>query len=84
MFFVTVIRIGDILEKIQILGPYLWLMYQDADPAIFVRDLQDANKNFYFIYKILCLFLFEGTFNDYSFKIKSHKKSYNSRNQGFS
>jgi hypothetical protein len=33
----------------------------DADPSIFITDLQDANKKL--IYKkIFCLLLFEGTF----------------------
>jgi hypothetical protein len=31
----------------------------DPDPAIFVIDLQDANKNNF------CLFLFEGTFTSF-------------------
>jgi hypothetical protein len=40
-------------------------MDPDPDPAIFVIDLQDANKKLIFS-KFFCLFLFEGTF-------KSHK-----------
>ncbi len=43
-----VLRIHDILVRIRIYGPWLWLMApdpdQDPDPAIFVIDLQDANK----------------------------------------
>jgi hypothetical protein len=38
-----------------------------SDPAIFVLDLQEANKYFLF-----CSLLFEGTFNHFS-KIESHK-----------
>jgi hypothetical protein len=34
-------------------------MDPDADPAIFVSDLQDVNKNFF------CLLLFEGTFRSF-------------------
>jgi hypothetical protein len=40
-----------------------------ADPAIFVIDLQDANKNQLFLY----LLLFEGTFASF-FKDKSQKE----------
>jgi hypothetical protein len=40
----------------------------DADPAIFVSDLQEVNKKFVF-----CLLLFEGTFSVHHFsKIKNH------------
>jgi hypothetical protein len=53
-------RIHDILVWIR--------MDPDPDPAIFVSgDLQDLNKNFFFI------LLFEGTFTSF-LKIKSHKK----------
>jgi hypothetical protein len=45
----------------------------DPDPAIFVIDLQDANKKLFF-----CLILFEGTFTvltvHHFSKIKSHKE----------
>jgi hypothetical protein len=51
----------------------------DPDPAIFVIDLQDANKKL-FIFNFFCLLLFEGTFTLF-FK---DKKSQNSKNQGFS
>ncbi len=44
----------------------------DPDPAIFVIDLEDANKN-YFLYKFFCLLLFEGTFTSFS-RIKSQKE----------
>jgi hypothetical protein len=39
-----------------------------SDPAIFVIDLQDANKHF-------CLLLFEGTFTSF-FKDKKSKRSH--------
>jgi hypothetical protein len=42
----------------------------DPDPAIFVIDLQDANKKL--IKKVFWLLLFEGTFTSFS-KIKSQK-----------
>jgi len=32
----------------------------DPDPAIFVSDLQDVNKKYFF-----CLLLFEGTFTSF-------------------
>jgi hypothetical protein len=42
----------------------------DQDPAIFVIDLQEANKNHFFKF---CLLLFEGTFTSF-FKDKKYKK----------
>jgi hypothetical protein len=42
----------------------------DPDPAIFVIDLQDANKKFE---KFFCLLLLEGTLTPFS-KIKSQKE----------
>jgi hypothetical protein len=39
----------------------------DADPAMFVSDLQDVIKKFF------CLLLFKGTFTSF-FDIKSHKE----------
>jgi hypothetical protein len=45
----------------------------DPDPAIFVIDLQDANKKFFFFLEVFMLFLFEGTFTSF-FKIKSKKE----------
>jgi hypothetical protein len=41
----------------------------DADPAIFITDLQDANKKL----KFFCLLFFEGTFTSF-LKIKSPKE----------
>jgi hypothetical protein len=43
------------------------------DPAIFVIDLQDANKNNFFCTIFFSLLLFEGTFTSFS-KIKSQKE----------
>jgi hypothetical protein len=54
----------------------------DPDSCSFGNDLQDAKKilkNFEFFF----FFLFEGTFTSF-FKDTSHKKSHNSRNNGFS
>jgi hypothetical protein len=45
----------------------------DPDPALFVSELQDGNKNFLFS-KFLCLFLFEGTFTAF---FKNKNKSHN-------
>jgi hypothetical protein len=50
----------------------------DPDPAIFVIDLQDANKKMF-----SCLLLFKVYLYHFS-KKKCKKKSQNSRNQGFS
>jgi hypothetical protein len=46
----------------------------DPDPAIFVIDLQGANKKL-IEKKIFCLLLFEGTFTSF-FKDKKSKKSH--------
>jgi hypothetical protein len=44
----------------------------DPDPAIFVIDLQDANKKIC-LNKFFCLLLFEGTFTSF-FKDKKSKR----------
>ncbi len=63
--------------------PSLWLMDPDPDPAIFVVNLQDANKNKW-KKKFFCLLLFEDTFTSF-FKNKKLKRSKkNSWYQGFS
>ncbi len=46
---------------------------QDPDPAIFVIDLQDANKKL--IRKVFLLITFEGTFTSF-FKDKNSKRSH--------
>jgi hypothetical protein len=57
----------------------------DPDPAIFVIDLQEANKKEKFLKKVFLLVIYEGTFTVHNFsKIKSQKEVQNSRNQGFS
>jgi hypothetical protein len=56
-------------------------MDSDPGPAIFVIDLQDANKKFF------CLLLFEGTFTSFfkdKLSQKEEKKSQNIRNEGIS
>jgi hypothetical protein len=45
----------------------------DPDPAVFIIDLQYANKKTNFVKKVFCLLLFEGTFTSFS-KIKSQKE----------
>ncbi len=40
----------------------------DPDPALFIIDLQDANKKLMFFKKFFCILHFEGTFT--SFKDK--------------
>jgi hypothetical protein len=55
----------------------------DPDPAIFVIDIQDANKKLT-SKKNFCLLLFEGTFTTFFKDKKSKKKAQNSWNQGFS
>jgi hypothetical protein len=46
-------------------------MDPDPDPAIFVIDLQDANKSYK---KFFCLLLFEGTFTSFFKDQKSTKE----------
>jgi hypothetical protein len=50
-------------------------MDPDADPdaAIFVIDVQDANKKRIFLKKFFCFLLFEGTVTSFS-EIKSQKE----------
>jgi hypothetical protein len=61
--FKPMLRINDILVwiRIWIRGPCLWIMDPDPDSAIFVIDLQDANKKL-ILKKIFFLNLFKGTF----------------------
>jgi hypothetical protein len=47
----------------------------DLDPAIFVFDLQDANKKLIFFIKVFCLLLFEGTTFTSFVKDKKSKRS---------
>jgi hypothetical protein len=49
-------------------------MDPDPDPAIFVIDLQDANKKLIFLTKFFCLLLFEGTFTSFFKDKKSQKR----------
>jgi hypothetical protein len=44
----------------------------DPDPAIFITDLQEANKK---LKKFFCILLFEGTFPSF-FKDKKSKRSH--------
>jgi hypothetical protein len=54
----------------------------DQDPAIFVSDLQKADKKLFF-YKVFLLIRYFLKVNLHHFsKIKCPKKSQNSRNQG--
>jgi hypothetical protein len=48
-------------------------MDTDPDPAFFLIDLQDANKNYLFVQKFFCLLLFEVEFTSF-LKIKSQKE----------
>ena len=47
----------------------------DADPSIFIIDLQDANKKQIYKKKFSCILLFEGTFTSF-FKDKKSKRSH--------
>ncbi len=78
LLFLTVLRIHDILVWIRI---RIWIRGfmplnnesgSDPDLAIFVIDLQDANKKLFF--KNVCLLLFKVHLHYFS-KIKSLKKS---------
>ncbi len=75
--FISVFQIRDILVRIPILG----LMDPAPECALFVSDLQDANKNnfyMFFAYYFLKVHL------HHSSQKKVIKMSQNSRNQGFS
>jgi hypothetical protein len=54
----------------------------DPDPAIFVIDLQDANKKLIFLKNFSAYYFLKVHLHNFS-KIKSQKESQNSRNQGF-
>jgi hypothetical protein len=56
---------------------------KDQDPAIFVINLQNANKKLFFL-EFFCLLLFEGIFASFFIFKKVKKMSSNSRNQGSS
>jgi hypothetical protein len=45
----------------------------DLDPAIFVIELQDANKKLIFLKQFFCLQFFEGTFTSFVKDKKSTK-----------
>ncbi len=71
----AVSRIRDIfLDTDPRIRTDLWLTDPASDPAFFVSDLQDANKN-NFPLRFLCLFLFEGTFTSF-FKAKKSLSSH--------
>ncbi len=46
----------------------------DADPSVFIIDLQDAN-NLFVLKKFFCILHFEGTFTSF-FKGKKSKRSH--------
>jgi hypothetical protein len=48
----------------------------DPDPAIFVSDLYDANKQQIFLKKFFYLLPFEGTFTSFFIKDKKSKRSH--------
>jgi hypothetical protein len=48
--------------------------WTDPNPAIFVIELQDANRKLIFLKKAFCLLLFEGKFTLLFFKDKKSKK----------
>ncbi len=65
--------------------PCFWLMDPDSDPdpAIFVIDLQDANKKQIFNTIFSAYYFLKVHLHNFS-KIKSQKESQNRRKQGFS
>ncbi len=64
--------------------PCLWLMDPDWDPAIFVIDLQHANKKLIFWNSFSAYYFLKVHLHHFSTKKGHKKKSQNSRNQGFS
>jgi hypothetical protein len=77
--FISVFRIRDILVRIRILGSVPTLLtYPDPDPAVFVSDPQNANKNNCSAYDFFKVHL------HHSSQIqKVLKNSQSNRNQGF-
>ncbi len=66
-------NLTDYISSIKpMLDPWHFCEDLDPDPAIFVIDLQDANKKL-IKKKFFCLLLFEDTFTSFS-KIKSPKE----------
>jgi hypothetical protein len=63
------------IEMLLTWGEYAYRKKADADPdpAIFIIDLQDANKKLIFKKDFYCILLFEGTFISF-FKDKSQKE----------
>jgi hypothetical protein len=58
------VRIRDILVRIRILGSVH--LITDPDPALFVSEFQDTNKNFVFFYFVLLnIFCWYRTFTVY-------------------
>ncbi len=55
----------------------------DPDPAIFVIDLQDANKKQFFFKKLSAYYSLKVHLHHFSKIKKVKKKSQSSRNQGF-
>jgi hypothetical protein len=51
----------------------------DLDPAIFVTDLQDANKKPILFKKVFCTILFEGTFTGTPTKCQVSKRQVSKR-----
>jgi hypothetical protein len=51
------------------------IMNPDPDPAIFVNNLQDANKKLSVLKKVFSLLIFEGKFSSF-FKNKKSKRSH--------
>jgi hypothetical protein len=80
-----VLWIHDILVWIRIRGsmPLTYGSGSDPDPAIFIIDLQDANKKL-FKKKSFPAYCFLKVLLHHFSKIKSIKKVLKSRNQGFS
>jgi hypothetical protein len=65
-------RFQTFVLKSSAVDPCLWPMNPDPDPAIFVLDLQDANKKLFFK-KFLSLLLLKVHLYNFS-KVKSHKE----------
>jgi hypothetical protein len=69
--------------RIHYLLVWIRIRILDPDPAIFLLDLQDASKN-YFFNTIFSAYYFLKVHLHLFSKIKSQKESQHSRNQGFS
>jgi hypothetical protein len=62
-----------IIYLCSVADPWHFGVDPDPDPAIFIIDLQDANKKLIKKKKFFCILLFEGTFISFFIDLKSKR-----------